>query len=340
MAFVSVVVPMYNVGLYIDACIASLKNQTYENFEAICIDDGSTDNTLEVARKAVGDDGRFSFIAQENAGLSAVRNVGIASATGKYVLFLDADDYYERETLEILCERAERDELDDLFFSARTVYEDNEVRARYRDDYDDRSSIDGVMSGQELMERFSEEDSFAVSAALQFIRRGFLIESGLRFYEGIVHEDNLFTCLALAHASRTAFLDEQLYVRRIRKGSTMTSRREIRHIYGHFKSAYELEAWLRLQVSNCRPTFARALLHHIAFCYDRAAFDALSLEEFELELFSDALDDDEGLSFRLHIIEHAKEMRGVRAEYVNSTSYKVGQAIMALPCWVKDRVAG
>lgn len=338
MAGVSVVIPMYNVEAYVSECLTSLQSQTFQNFEAVCVDDGSTDDTLAIARNTVGDDDRFTFISQENAGQSAARNVGIACATGKYLLFLDADDYYENRTLEVLFDRAECEKLDDLFFSARTVYEDAEARARYCDDYEDRAAIDGVMTGQELMVRFCEEDSFCVSPALQFIRREFLIESGIRFYEGIIHEDNLFTCLMLASARRAAFLNEALYVRRVRVGSTMTTKREMRHVYGHFKCAYELESWLRKQVERCSESFARVLLHHIAFCFDQSAFDALSFDEEQLEAFAARLDPDERVSFRLHVIEHARETSGIRKEYLESTTYKIGRAIMAMPCWLKERM--
>lgn len=68
MADVSIVIPMYNVGAYISECLTSLQRQTFQSFEAVCIDDGSTDDTLAIARKTVGDDDRFSFVSQENAG--------------------------------------------------------------------------------------------------------------------------------------------------------------------------------------------------------------------------------------------------------------------------------
>ena len=337
MPAVSVIIPMYNVRPYIEDCLLSLKRQTFGDFEALCVDDGSTDGTLEAARKAGDDDARFSFLSQANAGQSAARNAGIARATGKYIVFLDSDDYYEDRALQTLFERAERDELDDLFFSARTVYEDAEARARYRDDYDDREGIDGVMTGRQLMARFAEPDSFCVSPALQFVRRGFLEESGIRFYEGIVHEDNLFTCLMLAAAPRAAFLNEPLYVRRVRAGSTMTEAREMRHVYGHFKAAYELEAWLRAHAGECSEEFVRALVRHVAFCYDRAAFDALSFDEARLDACAAGLVPEEGASFRLHVMEHARETEGIRKEYLESTTYRVGRAIMALPCRLKER---
>ena len=82
----------------------------------------------------------------------------------------------------MLFERAERDGLDDLFFSARTLYEGEDVRARYHDEYGGRSDIDGIMTGRELMVRFVEEDSFCVSPGMQFVRKSFLDKVGLRFY--------------------------------------------------------------------------------------------------------------------------------------------------------------
>lgn len=337
MSAISVVIPLYNVRLFIGECLRSLVSQTFEDFEAICIDDGSTDDTLAVAQEAVAGDGRFAFVSQENAGQSAARNVGIDRASGTYILFLDSDDYYERRTLATLFERAERDRLDVLFFSARTEYEGVQARRLYRDEYGERSCISDVMTGRELFVRFVEDDSFCVSPAMQLIRRDFLESSGIRFYEGIVHEDNLFTCMMLACASRAGFTNERLYVRRVRMGSTMTTKREMRHVYGHFKSAYELEKWMRANAEACSREFAKALLRHISFCYDLSAFDALSMGEEALETYACALPQDEELSFRLHVIEHAREMGGVRKEYLDSTTYRMGRAIMAVPCWLKER---
>ena len=337
MPAISVVVPMYNVEQYVSQCLQSLQRQTFEDFEAICIDDGSTDGTLSVAQETVVGDSRFAFVSQENAGQSAARNVGIDRASGAYVLFLDSDDYYVEGALAYLYERAERERLDDLFFSARTEYEDAQSRRLYRDEYEERADIPGVMTGREIFARFAEEDSFCVSPAMQFIRREFLEASRIRFYEGIVHEDNLFTCMMLAYARRTGFSNKQFYVRRVRAESTMTAKREVRHVYGHFKSAYELEKWIRANSETCSREFVKVFLHHISFCYDLSAFDALSIDEDALEARACSLPHDEEISFRLHVIEHAREMGGVRKEYLDSTTYKIGHAIMTVPCWLKER---
>ena len=99
---ISVIVPMYNVEDFIGECIESLRAQSFKDFEAVCVDDGSTDDTAQRARAAAGDDKRFVFVSRENGGLSAARNSGLDVATGDYVSFLDADDRYAIAALESL----------------------------------------------------------------------------------------------------------------------------------------------------------------------------------------------------------------------------------------------
>lgn len=87
---ISIIIPFYNAEKYIDRCVKSLQKQTYENFEAIFIDDGSTDNSLGLVKKYK--DCRFRVFHQENKGVSAARNLGLSKVTGKYIAFMDVDD--------------------------------------------------------------------------------------------------------------------------------------------------------------------------------------------------------------------------------------------------------
>lgn len=98
---ISIIIPCYNYGHYLDEAIQSVKAQTYTNWECLIIDDGSTDNTMEIAQKYVLADTRFSYYYQENRGLSAARNTGIQKSAGEYLQFLDADDLIENMKLEI-----------------------------------------------------------------------------------------------------------------------------------------------------------------------------------------------------------------------------------------------
>jgi glycosyltransferase involved in cell wall biosynthesis len=97
---ISVIIPAYNYGRFISQAIESVRVQTYANWECIVVDDGSSDNTQQVVAHSVGKDGRFRYVRQENAGLAAARNTGIAHSKGDYVQFLDADDLLESRKLE------------------------------------------------------------------------------------------------------------------------------------------------------------------------------------------------------------------------------------------------
>lgn len=99
---VSVVIPVYNAGKYLSAALMSVKNQTFKDFEAICINDGSTDNSLGILQSFARDDARFKIYTQQNSGGSVARNVALDKAKGEYIAFLDNDDIYHPQYLEIL----------------------------------------------------------------------------------------------------------------------------------------------------------------------------------------------------------------------------------------------
>ena len=99
---VSIIVPVYNAEEYINECLNSIKNQTYSDFEVIIIDDGSTDQSLVIAEEYKAEDYRFKIFSQDNKGSSAARNAGLRLAKGEYIAFVDADDWIEKDFLEIL----------------------------------------------------------------------------------------------------------------------------------------------------------------------------------------------------------------------------------------------
>ena len=99
---ISVIIPVYNMELYLERCLDSVLNNTYRNLEVICIDDGSKDSSLEILRRYEAADSRIIVIAKENGGVSSARNAGLDRMTGEYVTFIDPDDFVHPQYLEIL----------------------------------------------------------------------------------------------------------------------------------------------------------------------------------------------------------------------------------------------
>jgi len=109
---ISIIIPVYNVSLYLRTCINSLINQTLKEIEIICINDGSTDNSLQILKEYALIDPRIKVINQKNKGAGVARNEGIKQATGKYLICLDADDFFEKNMLECMYNIAQKDKSD------------------------------------------------------------------------------------------------------------------------------------------------------------------------------------------------------------------------------------
>lgn len=106
---VSIIIPVYKVEKYIEKCMQSLLDQTYENFEALVVDDGSPDNSITLAKELIGDDPRFIFLEKENGGQGSARNLGLDHAKGDYITFLDSDDSYTSDALETIVTEFSKD---------------------------------------------------------------------------------------------------------------------------------------------------------------------------------------------------------------------------------------
>lgn len=109
---ISILIPVYNTSKYLEKCLNSIINQSLKNIEIICVNDGSTDNSLEILKKYKELDSRITIINKKNGGSSSARNEALKKATGKYCLNIDSDDWIEQGYLEEMYEKAEREELD------------------------------------------------------------------------------------------------------------------------------------------------------------------------------------------------------------------------------------
>ncbi|MCS6821301.1 MAG: glycosyltransferase [Microscillaceae bacterium] len=133
LSLVSIIIPTYNYALFLEESLTKLQKQTYPHWECIIVDDGSTDNTREVVGKFVEQDKRFIYFYQPNQGVSVARNFGLSQAKGKYIQFLDADDYIADDKLEIGINILEQNPTIDLVYSDEyTFAESNDTNFKFR----------------------------------------------------------------------------------------------------------------------------------------------------------------------------------------------------------------
>ena len=218
---VSIIVPVYNVEKYLGECLDSLCNQTFKDLEIVCINDGSSDGSLEILEDYAEKDKRISIYSQENKGLSATRNAGMKKITGRYVYFMDSDDILEIDAIEKLHNLCEEKSLDLVLFKLINFYDGTDEKfesAYYNMEFLKNNVGDNVFSYEDIKEDIVK---IAVNAQSKFFKRD-LIED-MEFNEGLIFEDNPFTIEAIFKSQRTYFLDEFIYLKRERKGSITTS---------------------------------------------------------------------------------------------------------------------
>lgn len=221
--FFSIIIPVYNVEDYLAECLESVLAQTVHDWEAICVNDGSTDRSGEILERYASKDSRIKVVTQDNGGLSAARNTGLSQVKGEYVLFLDSDDWLEPNALEVLLRNTDGEDM--ICFSGHRYFEDTN-RFNAADVLVEKSYEEGMDYYNEnaLLHR----DFAFVCVVLRAYRRDFLIGNGLKFKEGIVHEDNLFTPITCYAARKVRQIGDCLYNYRVRKSSVTTTFKEAR----------------------------------------------------------------------------------------------------------------
>lgn len=240
---VSVIIPVYNTLPFLAECLASVQRQTGCSLEVVCVDDGSTDGSADLLDEIAAQDQRIRVIHQPNQGLSEARNAGVIYATGRYLCFLDSDDYWQLDGLAGLVQQADRDDLDVLMFDAVPLREpdvDDRLWEKHRVYYQQRQQHEGVRDGAALLGAMRALREYRASACLYLVRRDQLVTRGLRFYPGIAHEDNLFTFDLMLHAHRAGHAPTALYARRVRPGSIVTAGAQASAARGYFITCVEM----------------------------------------------------------------------------------------------------
>lgn len=217
---ISVIVPVYNVEKYLKECLDSILSQSLKDIEVICVNDGSTDNSGDILNDYQKMDKRIKIITQENKGLSSARNHGMDVATGEYITFIDSDDYFTDDALkklyDVTCEKNVDFTLFKLLNFDDETYETSPIN--YFNMPFLQKFNDNTFNHNDVGERLF---NISVTAPGKLFKRDFIDK--LRFPENILFEDTPFIIEAVFMAREMYFLDEYLYLRRIRNDSITQS---------------------------------------------------------------------------------------------------------------------
>ncbi|MBP2656384.1 MAG: glycosyltransferase family 2 protein [Firmicutes bacterium] len=252
---ISIIIPAYNVEKYIGECLQSIQQQTVENWQAIIVEDGSTDKTPEIVENIIAHDSRFRLIRQTNAGVSAARNTGLQAASGMYVAFLDGDDMWAPTFLEELLSAIETQRVDMAYCGYTHLYA-NGLRRKFSYPY---------ASGHILLEVIQGKTQIHIGAML--VKKALLDQAGLQFTVGcLVGQDQEFIWKLVAWVKIKA-VPQELMIYRIRSGSAVTAKwnwkKHIHAWYG-FKRAADYVLQHLPQYYDCQQ-LSQALHERIAY---------------------------------------------------------------------------
>lgn len=203
---ISVVVPCYNVEKYLEKCVESIINQTYQNLEIILVDDGAKDGTPDLCDKLALTDSRIKVLHKVNGGLSDARNAGIAVANGRYITFFDSDDWIEPDTIKIAYDKMSADNLDLVVWGYTADFvDDNENVLSNRN-----CAVNGVCEIDGNNAVLIQKDTLGISgyAWNKLYKTDIIKNNNLLFEKGIsLVEDILFNSLYFCKSKKIAFID-------------------------------------------------------------------------------------------------------------------------------------
>ena len=235
---VSVIIPVYNVEQYLRQCLDSVVNQTFSEIEIICINDFSTDNSLLILKEYKQKDNRIVIVnLSENKGQGNARNEGLKFAKGKYVTFVDSDDWISKDNIATLYTEIENNNLD--MVSANSYIYDNLTKKVL----EKKVTSADILNRQKIEKLLIvKKDNFVIPVWTKIYRRKFLEDNNIKFKLNW-HEDNLFVFEILIKTTKIKFIDNKIYFYRVnRQNSSMF---EINKDFTYFLLFEKLKEMLR-----------------------------------------------------------------------------------------------
>ena len=216
----SIIVPIYNIENYIEKCVESILSQKCKDYELILVNDGSTDNSLTIINKYKINN-NIKILTKENGGLSSARNYGIKHAEGKYLMFIDGDDFlYDDECLTKIVNSIKEEDSEVIQYKMVQYFTPKNKYIFLPDLIESKSN-----NKLKVLKELNYSSQISVSACDKVIKRKIIMENNLFFEDGLLSEDVLWSLKIYMHIKRIRLLNENIYVyRQQRQGSITTSK--------------------------------------------------------------------------------------------------------------------
>lgn len=265
-ALYSVIIPVYNVAPFIEECIHSVRTQSLRDFEIILVDDGSVDGSGQICDKLATEDVRIRVVHQKNRGVSAARNVGIDLAKGEYLLFLDSDDYWNRQdVLELIEDRRRATQFQVLSFNYVKVCNGEKSKPYF-------PACDATASSGISLQYYMKNGLWISSAWNKAISRELFTNGQLRFVEGITAEDIDWSLRLALAADRFDYLGETVLCYRQRENSISQSitREKVETLFSNIDRCCNL-------LKGCKAEKEAMLKAYVGYQYGTALFNLAML---------------------------------------------------------------
>ncbi len=209
MVKLSIIIPVFNTGNFLNNCLNSILKQSFEDFEVICVDDGSTDNSLNILKSYENKDYRIKIFTQNNKGAGAARNLGLKHVNGEYILFADSDDWFEDNAFQLLYNQAKNLDTDLILFDSLEHKTDNISRERAYFNSNDFDFTNYIFD-YHFRNNILVMNSFFVPWS-KLYKAKFLLDNNIRFSEIPIFNDMYFNVVTTVLASKIAYYPKILY---------------------------------------------------------------------------------------------------------------------------------
>lgn len=221
---ISIIIPIYNAATYLSECLESIKRQTYNHFECLLINDGSTDQSEMIIKSFANDDRRFRLINQSNMGVSAARNTGIINSKGNYITFIDADDWIDEQYLEVLLRHLKNSDADISICGSLFEYPNSTLKKSFR--------CDSSFSVKEALISLFNDAEIRPAVWGKLYKKSILIDNNIMMDQSISYsEDTLFVTEVILICKRIPVIESAMYHYRMYNIGSAQNAEKIAKVY-------------------------------------------------------------------------------------------------------------